>query len=359
MYVTTIKNKVLKRILWLLLVVAITITLISAVSVSNSALCSNVVVDITNKQASLFLSQTNIENIINAKDAVIGQALNKLDIKAIEQKLQSNVWIKEAQVYITNNKILHVTVTEREPLCRLFCTNGNSFYIDTSLNILPVSTVTNANVPVFTGYPYTSKSLYADTAYIQSIKKIAIYLTNNLFWQAQIQQVVVKANATFELIPTMGKHTIVLGDTTLLHQKMERLYLFYKTVLTKVGLSKYPILNLTYNNQIVATTNTTTAIIDTATANKTIQKLLTSDTLNETTKEASVIQVSDNEVLNKNSSKAIPKVVIKQVNKTPTPSTRTVIKNSSVKVEKKVNSKLTVPKPLLKTNASMKKNSSL
>jgi len=61
----------------------------------------------------------------------------------MESLLEKNVWIKDAQLFFDNNGILRVSVTEREPIARVFTREGNSFYIDSSGVQLPLSDKTH------------------------------------------------------------------------------------------------------------------------------------------------------------------------------------------------------------------------
>ena len=71
----------------------------------------------------------------------------------MENLLEENVWVKDAQLYFDNKDVLHVTVKEREPIARIFTTAGKSFYIDEEEQTMQLSDKLSAKVPVFTGFP--------------------------------------------------------------------------------------------------------------------------------------------------------------------------------------------------------------
>ena len=48
----------------------------------------------------------------------------------MENLLEENVWVKDAQLYFDNKDVLHVKVKEREPIARIFTVGGKSFYVD-------------------------------------------------------------------------------------------------------------------------------------------------------------------------------------------------------------------------------------
>jgi cell division protein FtsQ len=54
------------------------------------------------------------------------------------------------QLFFDNNEVLQVVIDEREPIARIFTVAGNSYYIDSSLERLPLSDKMSARLPVFT-----------------------------------------------------------------------------------------------------------------------------------------------------------------------------------------------------------------
>ncbi|MGQ4827861.1 cell division protein FtsQ/DivIB, partial [Enterococcus faecalis] len=68
-----------------------------------------------------------------------------------EAAVEQNNWVKNAEMYLDNNRVLQIHIEERQPIARIFETTGNSYYIDTALVILPLSNKLTARVPVFTG----------------------------------------------------------------------------------------------------------------------------------------------------------------------------------------------------------------
>ncbi|MBK6829167.1 MAG: hypothetical protein IPG86_20990 [Chitinophagaceae bacterium] len=65
-----------------------------------------------------------------------------------------------------------MAVEEREPVARIFTSGGNTFYIDSSNTMLPLSEKFSARLPVFTGFPSEAKVLSkADSNLLNDIKK--------------------------------------------------------------------------------------------------------------------------------------------------------------------------------------------
>ncbi len=54
-----------------------------------------------------------------------------------------------------------------------------------------------------------------------------------------------------ELFPKVGNHVILMGRVSDLEDKFQRLYVFYRMGLNKVGWNKYNVINIKYKNQVV------------------------------------------------------------------------------------------------------------
>ena len=174
----------------------------------------------------------------------------RIDIHSMETAALKNPWVSDAQVYVDNNRDLHINVTQRIPVARVFFENGESSYLDASLNLLPLSeqftyyTTIVMNVP--SGNDSIDRKLYAQ------IVKLVRFIERDSFYSAQIAQVIVTDDKKFELVPVLGTQRIFFGDTTLMKEKFRNLFAFYKNVLNRIGWDKYEVLDLSFNGQIVA-----------------------------------------------------------------------------------------------------------
>ena len=84
--------------------------------------------------------------------------------------------------FLTIHQVLQVKIKERQPIARVITVGGNSFYIDSSCQRLPLSDKLSARVPVFTGFPSEKQSFKAnDRLLIRQIKKLSISIINDPF----------------------------------------------------------------------------------------------------------------------------------------------------------------------------------
>lgn len=246
--------------LWLGVGAALVVLLLAAIRKRNDKTCTGLEIKIKDAQHHLFADKNDIKGmLIHMMPAIKGSPLSDFDLRKMEQTLESNAWIKDAELFFDNNEVLRVKIEERKPLARIFTTGGKSYYIDRELTRLPLSSRLPADVPVFTNCPLDkTKWNAADSVLLLQVRAISEFISADAFWMAQIEQVNYAGGKRFELYPQVGEHVIVLGDGYNLEQKFRKLYTFYSEVLAKVGWDVYSAIDVQYSRQVVATRKDTT-----------------------------------------------------------------------------------------------------
>ncbi|MBS1654563.1 MAG: hypothetical protein JSU05_06950 [Bacteroidetes bacterium] len=270
-------RKVLLISFWVLVGTGMLTLLAAAITKRNKELCKGYSISIGGVKNNLFVDEKDITKLLMAgtNGKVKGEPMVSFNLMALENLLEDNVWVKDAQLYFDNQDILHVSITEREPVARIFTESGKTFYIDSSLHQMPLSDKMSARVPVFTSF--TDKKILnaADSAVLSDIKKTALFILNDPFWMAQVEQIDITTDQNFEMIPTVGNHTVKLGNGDDIEKKFHRLMVFYKDVLSKTGFDKYSIVDVEYAGQVVGTRKGTgKQVVDSAQLRLNVDKLL-------------------------------------------------------------------------------------
>lgn len=270
-------KRILLLALWMVLSFGVLVLLVAAINVKNHKTCKGINIEIRGVKEYFFLTKQDIIKIIsqNGDDEPEGKIVTAFNLQGMETALEKNVWVKDAELFFDNNQLLHVIIVEKEPVARIFATNGYSFYIDSSGDRLPLSDKISVRLPVFTGFPGgRNRPLNADSILIEDIKRISIQILNDQFWMAQIAQVAVTPERTFEMIPTVGNHIIQFGTGENCVNKFRRLFIFYSQVLSKAGFDKYSKISVQYDKQVIGTKKGTIAKIDSVQAMKNIQQMI-------------------------------------------------------------------------------------
>jgi cell division protein FtsQ len=241
---------------WVLAGVGTVVLLVSAIRTKDSKGCTGIEININGNSNNFFLDKKEINNILTADGAreLIGKHTTEFNLEQMENILEKNIWVKNADLFFDNNQVLQVKVKEREPVARIFTVNGSSFYVDKEGDRLPLSETFSARVPAITYFPSNNVNLNkADSILLMQVKDIADYILNDPFWMAQIEQIDITTDRQLEMIPKLGDHVIRFGDADDAERKFHQLYLFYQQVSNQFGWNKYSIIDVQYDKQVVAT----------------------------------------------------------------------------------------------------------
>lgn len=226
--------------------------LVAAASRKNEEVCKSYEITIHGASEQLFLEKADIVEMLAANTSIQGSPVSELDLRKMEERLKRHAWIRGAQLFVDNNSILKISVEEREPIARIFTLSGNSFYIDSACEQLPLTDKIAVRLPVFTGFPSDKERLAkADRQLMRQIKSISEYINKSTFWSAQVVQIDITPQRNFEMMPEVGNHVIEFGDGANVEDKFNRLMVFYKQVMSKTGLNGYERVSVEFARQVV------------------------------------------------------------------------------------------------------------
>jgi cell division protein FtsQ len=227
--------------------------LLSAADIEKNVTITDVKVDITNGDKYKFMNEDMVKAIAitDRHVNIMYTPVKDLDIHRMEYILAANPWVASAQAYIDNKHVLHLNVTQRIPVARIFEDNGGSYYLDSSLSQMPISKQYTYYTTIVTNVPPMH-----DDSMSRAIKGEVVglvkYVEGNSFWRAQIAQIAMDSSYAFQLVPVLGNHIILLGDTTDMQDKFANLLQFYKKIMNHIGWDKYERLDLRFKGQVVA-----------------------------------------------------------------------------------------------------------
>lgn len=261
---------------WLCIGAGMLTLLLAAISKKNKGRCKDYTITLNGVQNNFFIDEKDVEQLLMkaTKGNIRGEQIASFKLHELEVMLEHNTWIDNAELYFDNRDVLHITITEKEPVARVFTTAGNSFYIDSLGRKMPLSDKLSARVPVFTGFPDKKKLNAGDSLLLNNIRVAANYIMNDPFWMSQVSQIDITADRDFEMIPVVGNHLVKLGNGENIDKKFHRLLLFYKQVLSKTGFDKYKVIDVQYKGQVVVSKYAGDAKIDSVQLRRNVEKLL-------------------------------------------------------------------------------------
>jgi cell division protein FtsQ len=206
-----------------------------------------------------FLNRDSILAHMNSMQKTDSVEVKTIKTRKLEKEFRKNPYVKNADVFTGINGELIVNINEKKPLLRIFNKDSKGYYITKEGDILPLSSEYAARVFVVNGYlniPHEKgfnniyDTTYADTE-LEGILKLATTISKNEFLNAQINQIYLNSKKEFELIPEVGKCTVILGSLNNIDVKLRNLQAFYKQALLVEGIDKYRSINLKFDGQIV------------------------------------------------------------------------------------------------------------
>ena len=166
-----------------------------------------------------------------------------LDLNMLEKQLNQINEIQNAELFVLPKGQLSISITERIPTFKI--SSVPSFYADASGVTFPFVKVENSQLPIF-------KTDTIDA----SIINVAILIERlkiDTFMKSELKTLYLDG-ASYHLKLKSYPFEIVLGNENDLYEKIEKLKVFCAFQNIQDSLMNYQKINLTYTNQVVATT---------------------------------------------------------------------------------------------------------
>lgn len=240
----------LKKILLLVVIVVLSCYICSVFvfsgHVTDNNVCDSVVVNIKNSADASIVSGQQIEEYLkHEKVRTVGYRLTDIDLDSIERVVKKHPLVKNAECYVSPDNRIVVEIWQKIPILRVMSNSGESYYLDRYGDKIDKVRGFVTYVPLVTGnvtYDYIKDNIFDFVSYIY----------NDRFWNSQIEQIHINENKDIVLVPRVGNNLIYLGKEDYYVSKLERVKLFYTNALNIVGWNKYKMINVEFENQVVA-----------------------------------------------------------------------------------------------------------
>ncbi len=191
-----------------------------------------------------FLESTLVNKLLTQKSEA-GSALRKdsLDLNMLENQLKTVPEVRNVEAYFLPEGSLFVELTERNPL---FKAGYNSpYYVDQEGVLFGTKMLNEDNYPVFIS-PTHILSLDATANLIET-------LLEDAFLARELKEVAFENNSYWLNLKSYP-FTIQMGKPTEIKEKIEKLKVFCAFQKLQDTLNGYKKINLSYKNQVVAST---------------------------------------------------------------------------------------------------------
>jgi cell division protein FtsQ len=234
---------------------ALIFLLVAAVRIRRDKVCTDVSIKFKGGSVGRYVESADIAAQMwpGGIPSLKNRPLGSLDLSLMEQRIEQDPWVRNAELFIDANDKLQVIVEEQEPVARVFTREGISFYIDSALRRIPLNRRFTPNLPVFTGLPVSaSEHRGSDSAWMSQVLAIVSAMRTDSLWLAQMEECAYEPPLGFVMYPMAGEHRIIFGDATSAHDKFRNLFVFYAKVLAREGWNSYKTIDLRFDRQVVA-----------------------------------------------------------------------------------------------------------
>lgn len=169
-----------------------------------------------------------------------------LDLNKLEKTVNANEMIQESEVFLTVDGVLKTVVKQRVPIGRLF-EDSYSSYVDIEGNMMPLSNLFTARVPVVIG-----EIKPENKAGLNQILKV-IY--QDEFLKKNIIGVEILPNGDLLMKNRNHNFDIVFGKVINYQRKFDNYKAFYQKMSKDSLMDHYKSINLKFTKQVVCTKN--------------------------------------------------------------------------------------------------------
>ncbi|MDA3930644.1 MAG: FtsQ-type POTRA domain-containing protein [Prolixibacteraceae bacterium] len=234
------------------IVIFIVVSLSFTTLESRSIVCNNIQLSF-DEENQFVSSETILNQIQKSFKGLNGAKLDTINTNEIERVVEQNPWVKNAEVFKGYSKLdtlrlaggLKVNIEQEVPIMRIVH-GAQGFYLNEDGKHLPFSSSNTLNVVVITGET-------PDEYLKEKLLPFVMYISNNEFWNAQVQQIHVLKNQELLLVPRAGDQLIEFGEATEIEKKFRNLKAVYKNGFTNGDWTKYKKISLKFDNQVICT----------------------------------------------------------------------------------------------------------
>ncbi len=237
-------REIFRVILYSIFPIYLIVTMLAYSDKTEGQLCKDIVINIIDSVDAPYLKKYEVErSLVKESKQILDKPFGDINTLNVERIISQNPIVRKVSCYKTPSGSVRIDIYQRNPIARVMGVDGD-FFVDDDGAIMPVTNNYTAYVPIVSGY------VTKETA-TKDILGLVKFINADEFWRAQITQIHVLSNKEIELIPRVGKHTILLGEIDEYDKKLNKLLLFYEKGLSKKGWNTYKAINLKYDNQVI------------------------------------------------------------------------------------------------------------
>lgn len=221
--------------------------------------CHKLEVVIKDSSSLGFVTKADVRDAIKKEyGTYIGQRIDSVNLKKIEKILNNKSAVLKSEAYTTLDGILHVRITQREPIIR-FRTQEGGYYADEKGFIFPLQSryksqvsVVEGHIPlnVEPGYKGPAKTL-KEKAWLMGVIKLMKIIKSDKSREKWVKKISVESNGDIVLWPSEGNEKFVFGRPEHVERKFGKIEDYYKYIEPAKDKGYYKYVNVKFDGQII------------------------------------------------------------------------------------------------------------
>lgn len=261
------KVKIALNIAALLAIVGyMTVTIIAADNHSDMVRFSRLDVTIVDSADIGFVTHDTVERLVLGSVAAIGHPLSNIHLGDIEERLEANQYVDSVEVSSSIDGVIKVRLRQRRPIMRVLSENGYNFLVDSALNIMRPTDTFHPKVPIISGVPcfgfspdfygrLDRKKYAVDAENLKKLINFVQIVASDEFLDRLCAQIFVACRGInimeVEIVPTMGRSTIKVGELNDSFDKLNKVKAFYRSAYSYAGLDTAQVVDIRFKDQIL------------------------------------------------------------------------------------------------------------
>jgi len=281
----TIVKKIARISLWIFCIVGLSILFMKTLSRHEKLTCSNMVIKLENSGG--ILDRNTLYGLLESRFKVLHAPLSRINLQDMEKFIVSDPYVRNANLFFDLKGVLRISIWEKVPVLSVRNNWNQTYRIDDLGTKMPGDTVSDSSLMRVQGnisekYSWQGKSMKGrnpvpDTLVTRDMKMVYAFwknLSRTPEFSKKVVRVDIQNNHLLALRVRSVYPSILIGDTSRMGEKMEKLEILLSTILPKSGMNTYSQIDLRFENQWVCERKPASLITDSAHMNKKINNLL-------------------------------------------------------------------------------------
>ena len=204
-----------------------------------------------------FISPDDIKDWMADYGTYLGLRLDSVDLKKVEAVIDGKSAVRKSQAWLTDDGVLHISVTQRLPVVRFQNASGG-FYSDAEGFLFPLQQRHTVRVPIvdgalpikldknFKGEPQTEQ----EKEWVLSVLDLVRWLDARKEWNDLVGQISVRKDGNLVLVPREGAERFVFGTPTDIDAKFGRIRKYYESIAPSRE-NPYKTVDVRFDGQII------------------------------------------------------------------------------------------------------------